>query len=114
MRISDWRSDVCSSDLALTPIVVVRAAARSACGRSRPPPQATSGRKSETTIAVRNGRFIGGSLSEMGVATPLDRKSVVEGTSVSDRVDLGVRRHILKKTKHTLRQLQTLNWLIEH
>src|SRR3546814_13156368 len=45
-----------------------------------------------------------------GLAPPaLDRKSVVEGKSVSVRVDLGGRRIIQKKEKQDMYALQTMN-----
>src|SRR3546814_10937129 len=78
MRISDWSSDVCSSDLG-------RAARPTAPGRARGRP----GRR-----ARRAGR-------RRPRACRADRKSVVKGKSVSVRVDLGGRRIIKKKnTKH--------------
>src|SRR3546814_19075812 len=96
MRISDWSSDVCSSDLlgAATPgaYVLVIEAAREVGGREllripfRWPAQAGAG-----------GRAAG--KTELG-AVSLDRKSVVSGKSVSVRVDLGGRRIITKKTQH--------------
>src|SRR3546814_11675007 len=78
MRISDWSSDVCSSDL-------FRAAGLDGSlyqgfrAEGRPDPQQTS---------PRMGAGDGG--------RP-DRKSVVLGKSVSVRVDLGGRRVIKKK-----------------
>src|SRR3546814_15016992 len=73
MRISDWSSDVCSSDLR----------------RHR---------------VAGHGHRIGARWSRNRVR-PLrpraDRKSVVKGKSVSVRVDLGGRRLIKKKTKHS-------------
>src|SRR3546814_17383890 len=70
MRISDWSSDVCSSDL-----IASRAAARcrDAAGGN------AAGRGWCSTIQG------------------IDRKSVVKGKSVSVRVDLGGRRIIKKK-----------------
>src|SRR3546814_20173932 len=77
MRISDWSSDVCSSDL-LVPM-------------SRP-----------ATIADRRGDtgFIFGvnpAWRVMRYPPSSDRKSVVSGKSVSVRVDLGGRRIIKQK-----------------
>src|SRR3546814_13636088 len=46
--------------------------------------------------------FLAGGVSGMVVAALIDRKSVVEGKSVSVRVDLGGRR-IIKKKKITIR-----------
>src|SRR3546814_12299195 len=84
MRISDWSSDVCSSDLLLTQLrasdfhVFTRLEVEQVC--------AAAG------WTVR---------SDGAVALPgTDRKSVVEGKRVSVRVDLGGRR-IIKKKKQT-------------
>src|SRR3546814_18325543 len=88
MRISDWSSDVCSSDLSKTP--------------QRPPELLHSitckGSPMEDFIdnlAAQEG------WTESTTKTVLagDRKSVVSGKSVSVRVDLGGRRIIKKKRK---------------
>src|SRR3546814_15830512 len=70
MRISDWSSDVCSSDLGRGGVV---RAGDMACSSASP-----------RRRAVR--------------APSADRKSVVQGKSVSVRVELGGRRIIKKKT----------------
>src|SRR3546814_21008407 len=85
MRISDWSSDVCSSDLA-EPRAPLRA-----------------------LVGLRPGRLTGGVAVLAVVAATgqeherqQDRKSVVSGKSVSVRVDLGGRRLIkTKTTNHT-------------
>src|SRR3546814_20719422 len=78
MRISDWSSDVCSSDLGLRP--------------ARPADR--GGRRGRAGAAdARDGRCLG------QFALGGDRKSVELGKSVSVRVDLGGRR-IIKKTKY--------------
>src|SRR3546814_11651742 len=94
MRISDWSSDVCSSDL---------------LGQGL-------GRLSGKVFRIGhlgdfNDLSLCGTLAgvEMGLAAArvphqrggLDRKSVVEGKSVSVRVDLGGRRIIKKKKNMT-------------
>src|SRR3546814_18831569 len=85
MRISDWSSDVCSSDLMagdgfVTPLLAMTAgsAANFLALISDPQPDPQGSRRPQ-------------------VDRP-DRKSVVSGKSVSVRVDLGGRR-ILKNTK---------------
>src|SRR3546814_17313749 len=80
MRISDWSSDVCSSDLCQDDWY--RAAARAL------------GIGDEGTAFV----FVCQEKTAPYVVT-VARKSVVEGTRVSVRVDLGGRR-ILKKKKY--------------
>src|SRR3546814_8622758 len=71
MRISDWSSDVCSSDLIRT------------AHRAIPPRRAQH--------LLRQGR------ARHRRRAHQDRKSVVKGKSVSVRVDLGGRRIIKKK-----------------
>src|SRR3546814_14367385 len=103
MRISDWSSDVCSSDLARG---VAVAGCRLAGGADRPP-------------GHRDHR-IGGEDHDEGdhrrhprsrVPRPGDRKSVVEGKSVSVRVDLGGRR-IIKKNKQQTSLYHLLSLII--
>src|SRR3546814_17442909 len=111
MRISDWSSDVCSSDLAL----IEDAATLGDLGRMRAmlavtrraiaaDPADPRAYYLQAVLAARAGRFdlarvllqkTGGTLN--GMAAVLDRKSVVSGKSVSVRVDLGGRRIIQKK-----------------
>src|SRR3546814_5360598 len=85
MRMIDWSSDVCSSDL----VLAERYAGRGDRHRARPGP-------------VEVWTF-----DDDGVASPTwsasgqDRKRVVEGKSVSVRVDHGGRR-IINKQKYTL------------
>src|SRR3546814_6183574 len=78
MRISDWSSDVCSSDLGrrlFAALVARRQAPRLRLDRGRQRP----------ALGALDGWRRG------------DRKSVVSGKSVSVRVDLGGRRIIKKK-----------------
>src|SRR3546814_14064022 len=80
MRISDWSSDVCSSDLfelVEEGIVPLRARIAERLHQSGPTVSQTVARMERDGL--------------------LDRKSVVEGKSVSVRVDLGGRLHIKKK-----------------
>src|SRR3546814_12084134 len=97
MRISDWSSDVCSSDLWCTERIVdavladldrlrLHAGVRAGTQHDRHCRQQLLG----TAVVVR-GRG--------GEADVVDRKSVVEGKSVSVRVDLGGRRYIKKKKR---------------
>src|SRR3546814_12880418 len=87
MRISDWSSDVCSSDLGLTAPPCLRRVA------------ALSGDVND--IAVIDRALAALFPDDAGLqrwlrlaAEKVDRKSVVWGTSVSVRVDLGGRRII--------------------
>src|SRR3546814_17220221 len=90
MRISDWSSDVCSSDL-------VPSAKRSPSTKSRSKSEPSVFRSSN----AKTGRKIfctSRICSPMPISAPvLDRKSVVSGKSVSVRVDLGGLRIINKK-----------------
>src|SRR3546814_14176902 len=76
MRISDWSSDVCSSDLDQIGELVVE-----------------NTDKLADLIGRENGKTIADAKGEIG-----DRKRVVSGKSVSVRVDLG-RRRIIKKNQ---------------
>src|SRR3546814_20438458 len=84
MRISDWSSDVCSSDLSPES----SAEREGAVGFGSP------------AIAVPPPKPI----EKAGIA----RKSVVEGKSVAVRVDLGGRRIIKKKKNQTYSNIKTL------
>src|SRR3546814_13795891 len=91
MHISDWSSDVCSSDLGLSD-----GRSRSGADQMGPhrsaAPDAVGGAGAE--ILVRGGQPVRGAGRSRA-----DRKSVVEGQSVSVRVDLGGRR-IMNKKQH--------------
>src|SRR3546814_20886732 len=101
MRISDWSSDVCSSDLAmfqeaaddrLHPDIVRHA--------RHARPQAAYAAHDEVDLNPRiAGRieFFDDRRIDQRIHLRPDRKSVVEGKSVSVRVDLGGRRIIKKK-----------------
>src|SRR3546814_15898489 len=99
MRISDWSSDVCSSDLLPAQTMgqlsypmypVARRAADGSIARSVD--RQAEGPHLRTKNAARCRQWIGFRWSA-------DRKSVVSGKSVSVRVDIGGRR-IIKKTKN--------------
>src|SRR3546814_7720108 len=100
MRISDWSSDVCSSDLPGSLMAIVM------------PPHALP--RDRARACQRGSALAAGILSIMASACALKdppdiatikqeaiaRKSVVKGKSVSGRVDLGGRR-ILKNNTNT-------------
>src|SRR3546814_9037103 len=95
LRISDWSSDVCSSDLdRFSPVRrPFRPPQRSSSAAPQKPPAPSHGRppapQRGTRAPARRLRKVRGQHQ--------DRKSVVEGKSVSVRVDLGGRRPIIKK-----------------
>src|SRR3546814_17579877 len=110
MRISDWSSDVCSSDL-----VAVRGAGP---GRSRPGADRLARRGPGLGSHPGARRRAGHGATAHGIAGvrgptggrdraarrrrgagSRDRKSVVEGKRVAVRVDLGGRRSLKKKKK---------------
>src|SRR3546814_18476772 len=100
MRISDWSSDVCSSDLPCPSGLDLQQAGRKAlvdadraAGRVRNCPFL----RRQHDHARHFGAFGGGGPARR--QPRLDRKSVVSGKSVSVRVDLGGRRIIKKKNK---------------
>src|SRR3546814_16057058 len=94
MRISDWSSDVCSSDLELGHRVALLHGFR--CRDDSLGTAARAVRRDQDSEIKARPAPEGGA----------DRKSVVEGTSVSVRVDLGGRRIIKKKTNRP-RQIVT-------
>src|SRR3546814_17214316 len=93
MRISDWSSDVCSSDLFehdLSFGVAIGRLFKRAAGQGLTQLGHLGGRTGEIDIDAVD-------LLHSGQLRGRDRKSVVEGKSVSVRVDLGGRRIIKKK-----------------
>src|SRR3546814_12224954 len=108
MRISDWSSDVCSSDLFLKSWELARELLQlaRASGDTELLLQAYS---ANTNIALwRNQiddacRYARAAIAQPGIAsrsTLEDRQIVVEGKNVSVRVALGCRRSIKTKNKH--------------
>src|SRR3546814_15414661 len=94
MRISDWSSDVCSSDLSAAAVVPLTV----------PIPDNGTGRAAADYVHFQTFSTPFDEetreLREEAIRRPaLDRKSVVKGKSVSVRVDLGGRRIIKKKNK---------------
>src|SRR3546814_16407370 len=99
MRISDWSSDVCSSDLcymsrqkkfkgsSMTDWTLI------AGGRCSGQPW----RIGIAGLAFKNQQAFSLSDEDWGYLNELDRESVVQGKSVSVRVDHGGRRFIKKK-----------------
>src|SRR3546814_15216616 len=106
MRISDWSSDVCSSDLP-------RQCAASGPGGRRQHRRHYRAVRSARHPASRRGlrRALHRSQSLLAVT---DRKSVVSGKSVSVRVDLGGRRIIKKKKKQTTKKTCTNRPVTRH
>src|SRR3546814_16149477 len=116
MRISDWSSDVCSSDLPCSgdefdnhvPVVEAeRLASSLALHRVE---DRRTGRYAHEFLAVTDERG-GGNNDHQVAATdshdrPLDRKSVVEGKGVTVRVDLGGRRYLNKTTDQNTKKKQ--------
>src|SRR3546814_11426244 len=102
MRISDWSSDVCSSDLALASVLAVTLgfsaygvaqagmSAVTAAGLGDPTPP------EERVVAPQ--------------AELADRKSVVSGKSVSGRVDIGGRLIIKKNNRHNRQDCSALSY----
>src|SRR3546814_20750618 len=101
MRISDWSSDVCSSDLdrLLGDLaqrdhrIFIAIAIERQIGAARDLPRTPRGEQHEIEPV---GDFVDAIFDR---DARQDRKSVVEGKSVSVRVDLGGRRIIKKKIK---------------
>src|SRR3546814_14103309 len=85
MRISDWSSDVCSSDLPSGGV----------CGRLSLAATGDSVAKSTATRSAWAREFASQQLAPP--SCDQDRKSVEEGKSVSVSVDIGGRRSLKKK-----------------
>src|SRR3546814_12091208 len=103
MRISDWSSDVCSSDLSVTYIIT------DGDGDTATATLTITINGADDGVTIEGLDADGAELSvdeddlpaRAGEA-PGDRQSVVSGKSVSVRVDLGgPRLHKKKKTPHT-------------
>src|SRR3546814_12627373 len=101
MRISDWSSDVCSSDLTILESLTWRPPAVEI------PPDGIDDAIERAGQALEGGNLAADAesavplflaLSKQAPDNPQDRKSVVSGKSVSVRVDLGGRR--ILKQKH--------------
>src|SRR3546814_19562680 len=100
MRISDWSSDVCSSDLPVIGYLnahnIVNLAVASGCDALHPGYGFLSENPELAEICARRGiKFIGPSgqvIRQMGV-----RQSAVEGRSVAVSVDLGGRGITIQK-----------------
>src|SRR3546814_12208297 len=94
MRISDWSSDVCSSDLRLLRHLAELRARR---GQPQAMRAAVEQRRADPAFERAHAAAEGGP----GHVPPLrgtERESVGEGKSVAVRVDIGGRRIIKKKT----------------
>src|SRR3546814_16092377 len=118
MRISDWSSDVCSSDLQVLVAVNEEAAAlitgtqvgstllqagsiRTFAGEQRFVAAVVEVEQDGACVPGRAPQLAFAVLTQTAVGDrTVDRKSVVSGTSVSVRVDLGASR-IYKKKTHT-------------
>src|SRR3546814_12654206 len=105
MRISDWSSDVCSSDL-VNSLLSPESMSSSAASRNRCTRFSARVRAESSDRATASSRQLGGASAATSAPDALfgDRKSVVAGKGVSVRVDLGGCRIIKKKkqeeTKH--------------
>src|SRR3546814_20188861 len=109
MRISDWSSDVCSSDLKLVRTLSRERAKDMATDYAKADPARSFAERRGITFRERvaeivrqapekaRGMFDGLRLAIGGQG----RKSVGEGKRVSGRVDLGGCRHMQKKTNRT-------------
>src|SRR3546814_15127848 len=105
MRISDWSSDVCSSDLLLPEMLqqdlTGQIAALQPFHDDFVAAYAEFARRHGVhiiapSLPVQHGNVF---VNRSYLLAPKDRKSVVEGKSVSVRVDIGGRRILKKKNK---------------
>src|SRR3546814_18930270 len=107
MRISDWSSDVCSSDLF---VAMMPCADESALWRTRKYPGQRSGaakRASSGWSAAAAAASRTAAAQAASSVAAVERKSVVEGKSVSVRVDLGGRRIFQKNITKNYNTLNT-------
>src|SRR3546814_16486733 len=101
MRISDWNSDVCSSDLV--------ARLWDVCGLPDFE-QLGAEHHSRTVLRLWQWRTAGdGMIDADFMRAMIDRKSVVQGKRVSVRVVLGGRRNIQKKNEKQETEIQPLH-----
>src|SRR3546814_16624896 len=109
MRISDWSSDVCSSDLralesSVKRTLSVTGSLPGSCASSASTYWVTSPpRHARSQSAAEAGSEDRSTMARKATNATRDRKSVVEGKRVSVRVDLGGRR-IIKKNKQQDKQ----------
>src|SRR3546814_12762421 len=97
MRISDWSSDVCSSDLKAQTYVDISRLLDAVMGHFGQIPE---GRPNGFHLGPK-AAWKGTQPSRRALWPELDRKSVASGKSVAVRVDLGGRR-IIKKKKNKI------------
>src|SRR3546814_12128593 len=100
MRISDWSSDVCSSDLYREYLTELMNYLVTFFKRAQPLFNLEGTLKQfeeDFTRSWEDGSFVPVGYSDEDRERDADRKSVVEGKSVSVRVDLGGRRIIEQK-----------------
>src|SRR3546814_17421261 len=95
MRISDWSSDVCSSDLPQES-VTAQPVGTAPVPHAAPPGQVDVAAPQSPPPAVTPPGAVPAPLAPPAPIAA-DRKSVVSGKSVSVRSDPGGRRHIKKK-----------------
>src|SRR3546814_19749412 len=111
MRISDWSSDVCSSDLTRG-IALGRALEQPQADRPLEQKSRRRGDRHDQQREKRQAPAFGHSSSPTRFFHPAtgkgDRKSVVSGKSVSVRVDLGGRRIIQKNTHYITSASRTI------
>src|SRR3546814_17684960 len=106
MRISDWSSDVCSSDLPPStrpdgrPLAVPTPGSSGPVQRTGTFPSRAMGASSTIAPLLSCGRYWTKFACGNG-AKAKDRKSVVEGTRVLVRVDFGGRRILQQTTTNT-------------
>src|SRR3546814_11788907 len=114
MRISDWSSDVCSSDLHRDRIAGAVVDDNHRLGARQHRELFLGGERTDATIDQRDlaeQAQVGHTGHRRNHAEAGDRKSVVSGKSVSVRVALGGRRIIKKKTKQdNLNQTQQTHY----
>src|SRR3546814_15732717 len=103
MRISDWSSDVCSSDLSAARALLPGDLRRQGVVRIMRPFSGVLRRRRWPAAGTKSG--VSTKMAEQAPEVGLGRTSVVEGKSVSVRVDLGG-SSISNKKNHAYRSIQ--------
>src|SRR3546814_20665897 len=108
MRISDWISDVCSSDLQLrqatrqanSGVLASEVGALRALTLTRESASSVRRKPDHGRLGVGGPKPLNAQRNVIERSGTADRKSVVSGKSVAVRVDLGGGRHLKKKQQH--------------
>src|SRR3546814_6304414 len=100
MRISDWSSDVCSSDLHLNPVLILAA-------RSRPPPSSSEGRLRQSSACGLR-QYLSATCSPMVRGGAWKKSSPVWSKKSDDVVYTLLKMFRAKRSEEHTSELQSL------